>query len=281
MTFPITVARTSQRVQIAITSSRSEGSTIASIRSWLSLVMISCGCMPSSRHGTAVTSTSIPTPPRDAVSEVAHVRPAPPRSWMPTTSPASSSARQASISRFSSNGSPTCTRRPLRRVGVSLREARRGEHAHATDAVATGRRAEEHREVADAARLAEHEPFAGQHAEAQHVDERVALVGGVEDDLAADRRHADRVAVARDAADDALGDPTAAGVVERPESQRIHERDRPGAHREDVAQDAADTRRRTLVGLDGRRVVVALDADRRPRCRHRRRRRPRSRPARR
>src|SRR6266550_269092 len=51
----------------------------------------------------------MPTPPRDAVSLVAHVSPAPPRSWMPTTRPASYRARHASISRFSSNGSPTCT----------------------------------------------------------------------------------------------------------------------------------------------------------------------------
>ena len=40
------------------------------------------------------------------------------------------------------------------------------------------------------------------------------------------------------------------------------ERDRAGAHREDVADDPADAGRRTLVRLDRRRVVVALDADR-------------------
>ena len=50
-------------------------------------------------------------------------------------------------------------------------------------------------------------------------------------------------------------------VVEAPEAQRVHERDRPRADREDVADDPADPRRSTLVGLDGRRVVVALDAD--------------------
>ena len=58
--------------------------------------------MPGSRRGTAETSTSMPTPPRAAVSLVAQTSPAPPRSWMPTTSPASSSSRQASMSRFSS-----------------------------------------------------------------------------------------------------------------------------------------------------------------------------------
>jgi hypothetical protein len=44
---------------------------------------------------------------------------------------------------------------------------------------------------------------AGQ-TDAQHVDERVARVDGVEDDLAADGRNPDAVAVAADAGDDAL-----------------------------------------------------------------------------
>ena len=41
-------------------------------------------------------------------------------------------------------------------------------------------------------------------ADRHHVDQRVALVRGVEDELAADRRHADAVAVAADAAHDAV-----------------------------------------------------------------------------
>ena len=109
VTRPTTWARTSQRRQSARTSSRSAGSTTASIRSWLSDVMISNGSRPGWRRATAETSTSMPTPPRLAISLVAQQSPAPPRSWIPTTRPASSSARQASIRRFSSNGSPTCT----------------------------------------------------------------------------------------------------------------------------------------------------------------------------
>ena len=38
--------------------------------------------------------------------------------------------------------------------------------------------------------------------------------------------------------------------------------DRPGAHREDVAEDPARPGGRALVGLDRRRMVVALDPDR-------------------
>ena len=41
-------------------------------------------------------------------------------------------------------------------------------------------------------------------------------------------------------------------------SQQIQTGDGPGAHREDVAQNAADPGRRALIGFDERRVVVAL-----------------------
>ena len=42
------------------------------------------------------------------------------------------------------------------------------------------------------------------------------------------------------------------------ETQAVEERDRPGAHRDDVAEDPADTGRGALEGLDGGRVVVGL-----------------------
>ena len=69
--------------------------------------------------------------------------------------------------------------RPLVVVPV-LAEAGRRQHAGAADAVAAGRRAEQHRQVADAGRPRQHEPLRGQHAEAEDVDERVVLIGGVE-----------------------------------------------------------------------------------------------------
>ena len=97
---------------------------------------------------------------------------------------------------------------------------------------------------------------------AQHVDERVGRVAVVEGQFAADRRHAHRVAVARDARDDALDEPALARVGQIAEEERVHDREGPRAHREDVAQDAAHAGRGPLVGLDRRRVVVALDADR-------------------
>ncbi len=47
-------------------------------------------------------------------------------------------------------------------------------------------------------------------------------------------------------------------MVRLTEAQRVHCRDRASAHGEDVAKDAADAGRRTLVGLDIGGVVVAL-----------------------
>jgi len=46
------------------------------------------------------------------------------------------------------------------------------------------------------------------------------------------------------------------------EAQAVEERDRAGAHGDDVAEDPTDPRRRALEGLDRRRVVVALDLER-------------------
>ena len=100
-----------------------------------------------------------------------------------------------------------------------------------------------------------------QHADAQRVDERVAQVALVEDGLAADVGQAQAVAVVTHALDDAGQHPVGVGGVERAEAQRVHDRDRASAHGQDVAHDAADSGRGTLVRLDVRRVVVRLDLE--------------------
>ena len=48
-------------------------------------------------------------------------------------------------------------------------------------------------------------------------------------------------------------------VLELTEPERVHQRDRTGAHRENVTNDAADTGCRALIGFDERGVVVRLD----------------------
>ena len=131
------------------------------------------------------------------------------------------------------------------------------------NAVAPGLGADVIHGIAHAFRRALDDVVAMRDAEAQHVDERIAGIHLVEHDLAADGGNADAVAVAADAGDDALENPARQRRVERPEAQRVEQRNRPRAHGEDVADDAADAGGRALVRLDERRVVVRLDLEHR------------------
>ena len=126
------------------------------------------------------------------------------------------------------------------------------------DAVAAGLGADIDDRIADAGRGRVENLVRLRDADGHRVDEDVAVVGRVEIDLAADRRDADAIAVAADARDDAGDQVAHLGMVGPAEAQRVQVGDRPRAHREDVAQDAADAGRRALVGLDVGRVVVAL-----------------------
>jgi len=85
---------------------------------------------------------------------------------------------------------------------AGLAELLRGKR-RATQAVAAGGRAHIVNGIADAGGLAEADLVVPQHTEAQRIDERVALVARVEIDVAAHRRHADAIAVMRDAGHDA------------------------------------------------------------------------------
>ena len=98
-------------------------------------------------------------------------------------------------------------------------------------------------------------------ANAQRVDQRIALVTGVKHRAAADIWQAKRVAVAAHAAHHAVHHARRVGVGYLAKAQFIHDGDRPRAHRQDVAHDAADPRGRALVRLHIRRVVVALDLE--------------------
>ena len=146
-------------------------------------------------------------------------------------------------------------------LGVAPPEARRCQHTDPTDAVPAGRGAEQHGQVSHPRGRAQHQSVGGQHAHAENVDQRVLGVAVVEGELTADRGHADGVAVTGDAGHDALDQPLLAGLSGVPEEQGVHDGDRPGPHGEDVPQDPPHTGGRPLVGLDGRGVVVALDAD--------------------
>src|SRR5205807_8491232 len=80
--------------------------------------------------------------------------------------------------------------------------------------------------------------------------------------LPADRGDAHAVAVIPDPAHHARDQVAVARFVERAEAEAVEQGHRAGAHREDVAQDAAHAGRGALVGLHRRRVVVRLDLER-------------------
>ena len=126
------------------------------------------------------------------------------------------------------------------------------------DAVAAGLGADIDHRIADARGGRIEDAVGRRDADGHGVDQDVAVVGGVEVGLAADRRDAHAVAVAADAGDHARHQMPRLGMRRIAEAQRVEVGDRPRAHGEDVAQDAADAGRRALVGLDVGGVVVAL-----------------------
>ena len=90
------------------------------------------------------------------------------------------------------------------------------------------------------------------------VDEDIAIIACVELRLASDRGHADTIAVAADARHDAGHEAAGLRMAWVAEAQGVDQRDRPRAHGEYVAQDAADAGGRALIRFDIGRVVVAL-----------------------
>ena len=149
-------------------------------------------------------------------------------------------------------------RRQLLAAGAALvaAEGLGGQHRHPADTVQAGARAEQDDLVAGARGERQVQILFAQHADAQRVHQRIAGVGRVEHGLAADVGQAQRVAVSADPAHHTVEHAAGVGRVGRAEAQLVHHRDGPGAHRHDVADDAADAGGGTLIRLDIRRVVV-------------------------
>ncbi len=95
-------------------------------------------------------------------------------------------------------------------------------------------------------------------AHAHGIDQDVAVVTPVEVGLASHGRNADAVAIAADTGHHALDQTPGLFVRRITEAQGVQQGHRTRTHGEDVAHNAAHTRRRALVGLDVGRVVVAL-----------------------
>ncbi len=202
VTRPMTATGRSHRSQIARTASQRAGSTIATIRSWDSEIITSNGSRPGSRRGIASRSTSIPVPPRSAVSHVAQVIPAAPRSWTETTTPFGDQLQRRLDQQLLGERIADLDRRTL--GSILVRERRTGQHRCATDPIAAGGGSIEDDEVARSVRGSPHEHPVLEQPDRHHVDQRVALVGRVEHELAADGRDAHAVAVPADAAHDTV-----------------------------------------------------------------------------
>ena len=80
VTSPITAKSSSHLRKIASAIGSLPGFSTMSMRSWLSLSIISYGVMPSSRHGTMFMLSLMPAPPLLAISTELEVRPAAPMS---------------------------------------------------------------------------------------------------------------------------------------------------------------------------------------------------------
>ena len=211
--------------------------------------------MPVSRSGTRSRSSTIPASPRAAISNEEEVRPAAPMSWIATMQSLLHQLEAGLDQQLLGERVADLHRRPL---GLGLvAELGRG-HGGAVDAVAAGLGADIDHRIPDAAGLGVEDPVGARDADAHRVDQDVAVVGAVEGALAADGRHADAVAVAADAGNHAADQVPGLRMRRIAEAQRVEQRHRPRTHGEHVAQDAADAGRRPLVGLDERRVVVAL-----------------------
>ena len=176
-------------------------------------------------------------------------------SWIAMTAPVCINSRQASSRSFSVNGSPTCT--AGRFASASASKDGRG-HGRAMDAVAAGLRAEIDDFIADPARLGVENLIGLGDAHRHGVDENIAVIARVEIRRAADGRHPKTIAIGADPGDDPRDKMARARMIRRAETQQVEAGDRPRAHGEHIAQDAANAGRGPLKRLDVGGVVVAL-----------------------
>ena len=189
-----------------------------------------------------------------AISERAEAIPAAPQSWSDSTSPDGDDLHRRLDQLLARERIADLHRGPLlRRVLVELLAR---EDGRAADPVAPGRRPVQEDRLPAPRRLRTGHPVGREQADAHRVHETVVPVGLVEDGLAADRGHADAVAVVADTADGAREVPVRLG-----EAEPVEQRDRSGAHRDDVPEDAADAGRGALERLDRGGMVVALDLE--------------------
>src|SRR5262249_38814863 len=131
-------------------------------------------------------------------------------------------------------------------------------HRRAVDPVASCLCSDVEDRVADSGGAPVENAIRARDTAGEGVDEDVSVVACVELHLAADRRDPEAVAMAAAPGDDAPEELGGSRMVRASEAERVEAGDGACTHREDVAQDAADARSRSLVRLDVTRVIVRL-----------------------
>ena len=148
--------------------------------------------------------------------------------------------------------------------------------------------------IADALGLGQKNVFLARNSQRQRVHERILRVARLKTNFSANRRHAKTISVVRDSTNHTIED-AAIGfgyggisgsraearhyrtvgrcraearhyrtvLCDRPKPQRIQHRNRPRAHRKNIAQNSADTGRRALKRFDITGMIVRFDFERR------------------
>ena len=104
-------------------------------------------------------------------------------------------------------------------------------------------------------------PVGRGNAQGKGIHQDIAVIAGVEVDLATDGRHADTVSIAADTPHHPLEQPGGAGMLHRSEAERVQRGDRAGAHGKDIAENTAHPGGGPVIGLDKRRMVMAFDLE--------------------
>ena len=131
-------------------------------------------------------------------------------------------------------------------------------HGCAMNAIASGFRADIDDRRANAGGRGIKYFIGAREADTHGIDQNIAIIAGVEINLAAHRRHADAIAIAANAGNDTGHKVAGFFVVGLAEAQRVQVGNRTRAHGKHIAHNAAHTRGRALIGFDEGGVIMAF-----------------------
>ena len=140
------------------------------------------------------------------------------------------------------------------RIGAEFRTRHRG----AVDAIAARLGPHINNGIANTRRLGGENTISARNADRHGIHQRIAIIARVEIHLTTHRRHAHAIAVTTNTAHHTINDALHARRIWRAKTQRIQIGNRPRPHGEDITQNAANPRRRTIIGFDVGWVVVAF-----------------------